>query len=296
MPAPDTSVVIATYNHGRFLDEALRSVFSQGRDDLEVVVVDDGSTDGTGEVVAPWLDRIRYVRQDNRGLYPARNRGLAESGGAFVAFLDADDAWAEGALPALRGAFDADPRLGVAAPTYVPVDAEGRVLGPPFRKRSPGRAVTTASLLITDADVPGCLYRREAIEETGTFPENNRWAGDYEMWLALSARWGIAILPEAVLRKREHGANMSQNAPRVLPDKIAAVERFLAAHPDYAEQHRAEVRRAQSKNHERLAKWCLRSGSAAHAELARESLERAIALNPVRPKLRWLAAKAWVRR
>ncbi len=296
MPIPDTSVVIATYNHGRFLGEALESVFAQGATDLEVVVVDDGSTDGTPEIVVAWLDRIRYVRQDNRGLYPARNRGLRESGGAYVAFLDADDAWAEGALPALRRAFDGHPRLGVAAPTYVPVDAEGRVLGPPFRKRSPGRAVTTETLLITDADVPGCLYRRAAIDDTGPFPETNRWAGDYEMWLALSARWGIAILPEAVLKKREHGTNMSQNAPRVLPDKIAAVERFLAAHPDYAERHRAEARRAQSKNHERLAKWCLRSGSAEHLELARESLERAIALNPVRPKLRWLAARAWVRR
>jgi glycosyltransferase involved in cell wall biosynthesis len=296
VPAPDTSVVIATYNHGRFIAEALRSVVAQRGDRPEIVVVDDGSTDGTAETLAPWRESIRYVRQENRGLYPARNRGLAESGGAFVAFLDADDAWEPGALAALRAAFDEDPRLGVAAPTYVPVDAEGQLLGPPFRKRSPGRQVTTASLLITDADVPGCLYRRAALHEAGAFPETNRWAGDYEMWLALSARWSIVVLKEAMLRKREHGGNMSSNAPRVLPDKIAAVERFLESHPDYAVRHRSEVRRAQSKNHERLAKWCLRSGNAEHLGLARESLRRAIALNPSRPKLRWLAALAWARR
>src|SRR5207249_3363621 len=159
------------YNHGRFIAEALRSVDAQGFDGLEIVVVDDGSTDGTAETLAPWRDAIRFVRQENRGLYPARNRGLAESGGTFVAFLDAHDAWEPGALSALRAVFEEDQRLGVAAPTYVPVDVEGRVLGPPFRKRSPGQEVTTATLLITDADVPGCLYRRAALEQAGAFPE-----------------------------------------------------------------------------------------------------------------------------
>lgn len=294
MRAPDTSVVIATYNHGRFLDEAIRSVFAQGLDDLEVLVVDDGSTDGTPEIVSRWVPKVRALRHDNRGLYPTRNRGLSESRGRFVAFLDADDAWEPGALARLRGAFDRRARLAIAAPYFVSIDAASSPLGRRFRKRSPGGAVTTRSLLLTDADVPGCLYRRAALEQDGPFPENNRAAGDYEMWLMLSERWDIAMLPEAILRKRETGGNMSSELRRTLPDKIAAVERFAARAPRFAAEHAGLIRRAQSKNHERLARWCLGSGNPELIPLARTSLDRALALRPFRPKLyRMKLALGW---
>ena len=290
MAAPDVSVLIATYNHGRFLPEALESVFAQAVPNVEVVVIDDGSQDGTAAVVESFRDRVRYVRQENRGVSAARNRGLAESRAPVVAFLDADDTWAPGAAAALLAHLTGDPGLGIAAPSYVPIDAEGRVSGPAFRKRSPGIRVTTETLLLTDADVSGCVARREAIEQAGGFREENRYAGEYELWLNLSLRWGIVLLPEPLLRRREHEANVSWNVPRVLADKIAAVDRFAATHAPWAESRRRLLRRAQSKNHERWAKWCLRSPDPTHRAAAGEQLARAIALNPFRLKLRLMRA------
>jgi glycosyltransferase involved in cell wall biosynthesis len=87
------SAIVPTHNHGRFLGEAVRSALAQTRPPLEVIVVDDGSTDDTGEAVAALAGLIRYVRQENRGVSSARNRGAGLALGTLLAFLDADDLW-----------------------------------------------------------------------------------------------------------------------------------------------------------------------------------------------------------
>ncbi len=90
---PAVSVIIPAYNCSVYLPEAIESVLTQTYTDIEIIVVDDGSTDDTPEVVAPYLDRIRYIRQSNKGLPAARNTGIRASGGEFVALLDGDDSW-----------------------------------------------------------------------------------------------------------------------------------------------------------------------------------------------------------
>ncbi|HEX4823537.1 MAG TPA: glycosyltransferase [Candidatus Polarisedimenticolaceae bacterium] len=286
------SVVICTYNHGRFITEAVESVLGQTLTDRELIVVDDGSTDGTGTILARYGDALRYHFHENRGAFASRNVGRSLSRGARIAFLDADDLWEARALERLDALLDADPSIGVAAGTYVPIDAEGRVTGPAYRRRAPEAPVTIESLLLTDADVPGCLYRREALEAAGPFSETNRYSGDYELWLELVSSWGIRVVDDPLLRKREHGTNLTGEALRMIPSKIAAVDRWAARRPDWARDHAALLKRAQAKNHERLAKWCLRSQDPATRALAREHVGRALALNPWRPKLYLLRARA----
>lgn len=286
------SVVICTYNHGRFIPEAVDSVLGQTFRDRELIVIDDGSTDGTGAILARYGDALRYVHQENRGAFAARNSGRRLAAGERIAFLDADDIWEPHALERLDAALSRDPAIGVAAGTYVPIDAEGRVSGPPYRRRAPQTDVTLESLLLTDADVPGCLYRREALEAAGPFSETNRYSGDYELWLELIGSWQITVLDEPLLRKREHGTNLTGEALRMIPSKIAAVDRWAARHPEWAARHAGLLRRAQAKNHERLAKWCLRSADGATRALARDHLARALALNPWRAKLYLLRARA----
>ena len=92
-PAPSISIVIPTYNRAGTIERALDSVFAQTFQDFEVIVVDDGSRDATRERVALYGDRVRYIYQENQGCSAARNRGIAEARGAFVAFLDSDDEW-----------------------------------------------------------------------------------------------------------------------------------------------------------------------------------------------------------
>jgi len=289
------SVVIATYNHGRFIREAVDSVLAQGVPGSELIVVDDGSTDGTAALLAPYGDRLRAIRQENRGFGAARNTGARAARGALIGFLDADDVWEPGAIARLERALEDDPRTGLAASTYVTVDEEGRAVGTPYRRRAPRRPVSTESLLLTDADVPGCLYRRETLEAVGPFPEATRYTVDYEMWLRVSMSWRIVVIDEPLLRKRAHATNLSNEALRMLPAKIASVERFAAEHPAWAAGHARLLRRAQAKNHERIARWCLRSGDPAHRAPAREHAARAVALDPWRAKPYLLGARAWLR-
>ena len=288
------SVVIATYNHGRYLREAVESVLAQSVRDRELIVVDDGSTDDTPSILAPYRDRIRSLRQENRGFGAARNAGVREASGDLVGFLDADDAWEPAALERLQRALEDAPGAGLAASVYVTIDEGGRPAGTPYRRREPSAPVSTESLLLTDADVPGCLYRRAALEECGPFPEATRYTVDYEMWLRVSMRWGIVVLDEPLLRKRAHASNLSNEALRMLPSKIESVERFAAAHPEWAAAHPRLLRRAQAKNHERIARWCLRTGDPAHRLPAREHAAKAVALNPWRAKPYLLGARAWL--
>jgi glycosyltransferase involved in cell wall biosynthesis len=293
---PAVSVIIVTYNHGHFVRDAVTSVLAQTWTDFELIVVDDGSTDATAEVLGPFGDRLRYHRQENKGAFAARNTGRGLAHGSLIAFLDADDIWAPEALGRLKGELDARPRAGVAAPTYKAIDASGRETGAVYRRSDPESSVTVESLLLTDADVPGCLYRKEALDAAGPFSEINRYCGDYELWLELAMAWEIVVVDEPLLLKREHTTNLTGEALRMLPAKIAAVDRFRAAHPEWAAQHERLLRRAQSKNHERIAKWCLRTGDPKLRAAAREHLRQAVALNPWRPKLYLLQAKARTRR
>ena len=292
MSDPAVSVIICTYNHGRFIPSAVDSVLAQTFTDRELIVVDDGSTDDTGRILSPYRDRLRYVAKANAGAFAARNTGRALARGRLIAFLDADDVWEPHALARLKQALDSGPRVGLAAGTYRSIDADGNAIGTPYRRSRPGSKVSVESLLLTDADVPGCLYRREALDAAGPFSEINRYCGDYELWLALAMTWEIVVVDEPLLRKREHATNLTGEALRMLPAKIDAVDRFAAAFPSWAASHRRLLRRAQAKNHERLAKWCLRQGDAAARATARDHLAQALALNPWRPKLYLLRARA----
>ena len=283
MAAAGVAVVIAAYNQARFLPDALDSVLGQTLSPGEILVVDDGSTDATAEVVARYAPRVSYLRQENAGARAARNAGLDQTSSPWVAFLDADDWWEPDALERLLAAFDED--TGIAAPAYVPVDAAGRPTGPVWVKRTPGPFMTTEGLLTRDADVPGCVYRRAVFKRCGRFDPKLRVAGDYEMFLRASTHFAIRFVPEAVLHKREHGANLSAATIPRLTAHLSCIRAFLAREPEWALEHAATARRGLAKALERLARAQARAGMGEAAATAREALR----LTPMRAKLWWLA-------
>ncbi len=292
-PRPRVAVVVAAYQHGRYLADALRSALEQDPRPAEVVVVDDGSTDDTAAVAARFAPRVRWLPQRRQGARAARNTGLAATTAPLVAFLDADDWWAPGALGRLADALTA-PGVGLAAPTYVTVDAAGRPLQEfRRRRRTPPAEMTTESLLLFDADIPGCVYRREVFDACGAFDTGRRHAGDYEMFLRVSLRFRIRFVEEAVLFRRVHPERLSAEDVARVESHLHYVRRFCAANPEWTRAHAGLARRATAKLLERRARALALAASADTRRAAADALRAA----PFRPK-NWLLLLApdWYRR
>jgi glycosyltransferase involved in cell wall biosynthesis len=204
-PAPLVSCIVAVFNGERYLEEALRSILDQTYRPLEVIVVDDGSTDGTADVVARFGPRIRAVHQPNAGPAAARNRGLADARGDWVAFLDADDLWHPEKLTRQAARLRARPELDLSVTQirnfWVPElrEEEARCRGSRLSEPAPG--YLTAAL----------MARRSAFERVGRFEESWRHVHDTE-WFARARDAGavLEVLPEVLVYRRLHANNRSR--------------------------------------------------------------------------------------
>jgi glycosyltransferase involved in cell wall biosynthesis len=282
---PAVSIIIPAYNRARYVAEAMESVFAQTFKDYEVLVVDDGSTDNTQTALEPYMGRIRYVRQENRGVAAARNRGIREAQGEFIAFLDSDDLWEAAALKTLLDAFQ-EKDVAVSASANRLIQKDGNPTGGFEKKRSPGPYFTTRSLLERDFCLPGHVCRMTCFASCGFFDESLRVGSDLDMWLRLSIRFRLRYIETPLLKRRLHADNLIADLPRKLAYHLRVVEKFAQQHPEYAMEHPWVMRKAFSKLHERLARHALLSldGKASHSG-ARRHLRYALRQNPFRGKL-----------
>ena len=200
--------VVPVYDGERFLAEALDSALAQDYEPMEIVVVDDGSTDGTPDVAAGYGDRIRYLRQENAGPSAARNRGLEASRGEFVSFLDADDLWVPGKttlqVETLRERPGLDWCVGHIRDFFMPErQEEAEEHGDhPFHRQRPGFSPCTL------------LARRDLFEEIGGFDPELRHGEDTDWFLRALARDGeYEILPDLLVERRLHGENATLDVP-----------------------------------------------------------------------------------
>ncbi len=200
---PLVSVIIPAYNAAQFLREAVASVRAQGYSPIEIVIVDDGSTDDTAETIRSLGEGIRYVRQANAGPAAARNRGLAEARGEWVAFLDGDDLWPADKLRVQAARLEADPSLDVVL---------GRVQyrHEPGVKRSDIRYEGPDDTLV-NVHLGSGLYRRRAFDRVGLFNPALRLSEDHD-WFLRARELGvrITILDAVTLLYRLHGKNMTR--------------------------------------------------------------------------------------
>jgi glycosyltransferase involved in cell wall biosynthesis len=197
---PLVSAVIPTYNYGRFVVEAVESALAQTYSPLEVIVVDDGSTDDTAERLQPYRDRIRYLYQPNRGLSGARNAGIRAARGEYLAFLDSDDTWKPEKTAAQMSLAIGQAYQAVVCRTDWP---KGRTEELGFEDcffSGPGFGSTA-------------LMRKSLFNEVGEFDETLRSVEDRDMMLRLT-RDGrkIAVLVGDYVTFRDHPENMSKNA------------------------------------------------------------------------------------
>jgi GT2 family glycosyltransferase len=275
---PKVSVVVATYNRARYLPEAIASVLSQRFADLELVVVDDGSTDATREAVGAFSDpRIGYVYQAHRGVSAARNTGLGIASGEYLAFLDDDDVFLPDKLRVQARALQHDASLGLVAGGHLVIDEQRRVLAvdEPW-KRLP-RLSAEAILLGNRFASNSVLVRRSYLERVGGFDEALSLAEDWDTWMRLALEGcRMAWTRRLVCGVRSHHLHASSD-----PDSMKEAELQVLQKAS----NRADLRRqAEDWRSAALSHLYIRFAARHLAEgrLGRAScgLQRAVELDP----------------
>jgi glycosyltransferase involved in cell wall biosynthesis len=223
MTTPLISCIIAVFNGEQFLREALDSILAQTYHPLEILVVDDGSTDRTPEIVSEYADAVRYFRQSNAGPGAARNTGLNQAKGEFIAFLDADDLWHKDKLARQISCFKARPDLEIcvthAKNFWVPELREEERLFQNHRLSKPVPAYITQTL----------LARRDVFEKLGLFNASFRHVHDSE-WFFRAKEQGVntELLSDTLVYRRLHHTNRSrQSADSSLAEYFTLVKNTL---------------------------------------------------------------------
>ena len=226
------TAIIPTYNMGRFLPQAVESVLSQSYPNVEVQIVDDGSSDDTPSVVRQWdgNPRVRVHRQANGGLSCARNQAIALSRGKFIALLDADDIWVPDKLALQMPLFRGRPEVGVVYSDYQRMDAEARPMATPPTRMHRGR-ISDLLLVENFVSASTTVVRRECFERFGGFDTGLRTGEDYEMWLRLSVHYQFDFIPQPTLRYRIWGGQMSKDYHARYATGIRIMSTFLERNP-----------------------------------------------------------------
>jgi glycosyltransferase involved in cell wall biosynthesis len=217
---PTVSVIIPVYNQMQFVSQAIESVLAQTFIDYEIIVINDGSTDNTAEVLANYEKHIRLITQTNAGLSAARNSGLTIARGEMIGFLDADDLWYPGMLSTMVAHLRRNPHIDLVCGAWDVIDEKGRIIKPlnkpsNFKAKVQAdflRAVATGNLFLVHA----LLIRHKCFECCGAFDPDLRAVEDWDMWIRLAAHGHKADLIDVpVARYRRHKGNMTYEPHRM---------------------------------------------------------------------------------
>ncbi|MBC7234210.1 MAG: glycosyltransferase [Chloroflexi bacterium] len=235
------SVIITCYNDAEYVAGAIENALAQEYTPLEVIIVDDGSTDESVQVIAPYTTdpRVRVIRHhENRGLPAARNTAIRQAHGEYIAFLDADDRWLPGKVAAQVAFLRAHPTVGMCYTRARLVTPEGRDLGitHPFSPTDDRRATLRRLFIQGGGGIPPStvMVRREVFDVVGLFNERLRMRQDRELWTRIAAQFAIARLDEALALKTQRPNSLGANAVRGAEYTIASTEELVRQFPELA--------------------------------------------------------------
>lgn len=234
--APLVSVIIPAYNGEEYINEAIDSALEQQNVALEVIVVDDGSSDQTVKRVAQYGERVRLLQKKNGGVASARNVGVAHAKGRFVALLDQDDRYLPDKIAAQVSAMSEQPDAVLCHANIRMIDAQGSLmqgghLGHPTDKAMPSGLVLKRLFHANFLLACTVLMRREAVLAVGGFNERLWGVDDYELWLKLAVLGPIVYLNRVVSEYRWHESNTSRDEFRMALGRLLAREEFLREMP-----------------------------------------------------------------
>ena len=245
-------VVIPAYNAASTLEATIASVLKQTQPPAEVLVVDDGSDDATPQIARECGPPVVCVSTPNRGVAAARNTGIAQSRGEFVAFLDADDLWEPMKLELQVKMLDASPGARMSTTAMRRVDEERRDLG----VTSIGAYSDACEALLLGSMVLGpvssALVQRDFLDELGGFDTRFSQCADWDLFLRAALRTRFAIVKETLVVYRSTGENMSANIGLLERDTLDVLAKFFATAPSRYQQ----LKRKAYSNH-----WLILSGS-----------------------------------
>lgn len=244
---PFVSVIIPTYNRGWVVAEAVESVLGQDyAGPLELIVVDDGSTDHTPEILAGFAERIRVIRQENRGVSAARNRGIDAASGELIALLDSDDLWLAAKLSRQVEFFRRHPDALICQTEEIWVRNGVRV-NPKKKHRKPSGMIFEPSLALCLVSPSAVMMRPSLLATVGRFDETLPACEDYDLWLRVACRYPIHLLDEPLIVKRGGHDDQLSREPGLDRHRIRSLMTVLAHCPLTGSQRRAAVSMLREK-------------------------------------------------
>lgn len=223
---PKVTVVIPAYNAMTYLPETLDSVLKQTFIDFEVLIVNDGSTDGIVLWALEIIDsRVKLISQENQGLPGARNTGIVHAQGEYIAFLDADDLWEPTKLEKQVHCLDSKPEVGLVYTWTLLVDQHGRSTGAVTASHTEGNV--WEKLLLGDVVGSGssAMIRRSCFETVGLFDTELSSIEDCDMWVRIAAHYPLAVVKEVLVYYRQHFTNMSRDYNKMMQNSRLKIEK-----------------------------------------------------------------------
>jgi glycosyltransferase involved in cell wall biosynthesis len=236
------SIIIPDYNHAQFVGDAIQSVLNQDYSNFEIIVVDDGSTDNSREVIGKFGEKVRYIWQENQGLSAARNTGINLANGSFVCVLDADDMYEPAFLTTMVSALRTNPDADGIYCGYRFVEQLNNPL-PQIEARSIPSNELYHALLDGNFLVPeSMLVRRYCYDWAGPFDESLRACEDWDMWLRITKKFRIISTSQILTRHRILRGSMSTDPERMLNNRLAVLKKHVGKAPE-DENEEADLRR-----------------------------------------------------
>ncbi|MDA2936641.1 glycosyltransferase [Acidobacteria bacterium AH-259-A15] len=224
MKSPLVSVYIVNHNYGRFIEQAIQSVLNQTLQDFELLIIDDGSTDDSCEIIRRYADhgKVTTIFQQNKGLNVANNIALRAARGRYIVRLDADDYLDENALMVLVGVLERNPDVGLVFPDYLTVDEDGAILE--IQRRHNFEKVA-----LPDQPAHGActLIRRQCLLELGGYDESFRCQDGYELWVRFIQRYRVQNVNLPLFYYRRHPQSLSSNDELILATRARIIERAV---------------------------------------------------------------------
>lgn len=250
---PLVSVVIPTYDRAEFVLDAIESVLAQGYTDYEIIIVDDGSSDNTKDILSPLIRKniIKYYHQSNQGEASARNLGIAISRGEYIAFLDSDDLFEPEKLEVQVKYLLDHPEVGLVHSCFVKFDNDGRDLG--YRNTSWFTGKIYPQILLywtTLMAIDTVIVPRKVFNEVGMFDVGLKMGPDLDMWRRIARRYPFGFINRSLARVRVHAGNISGNRIDAMDGFIKYLEKAFVDDPNLSPHFR---RRAFSRMYSTMA-------------------------------------------